>query len=457
MILESQEKVTDVSSDIESALAATQLTEKSTQIIKDKKMKYLIADTAAFIKNVPMHEYAHNVMSIRDVVDEIRDKETRQRLLACPIEIEYRDPDVNSIKKVTDFSKKSGDFGALSATDIRVLALTYMMEANVNGTDHLKEAPTIKRTTEFYKPSQDVSQTDHTSSKMPGFYMPSGESDDESADEEEIVETLEETTESSKNHSENLNIENEIDTIQHQMKDSDSAENLSEGETLDSENEAVEDDDEGWITPANYSKKKEQLAMVNEKELIQNVEVACMTSDFAMQNVLLSMGLHVASPTGQLIKETKTWILRCYACFKTTPHIEKKFCPKCGNKTLKRVSVTLNSDGTQQIHISTRRQLNKKGKKFSLPKPAGGKHAVNPILCEDQQFAQQRKTKMARAKNDPMNPDYICGNTPFMKNDVTSRSAMMGVDKTSNQYWLRKNPNAVGKNTGNRKKKKDRL
>ena len=127
------------------------------------------------------------------------------------------------------------------------------------------------------------------------------------------------------------------------------------------------------------------------------------------QNVLLSMGLHVASPTGQLIKETKTWILRCYACFKTTPHIEKKFCPKCGNKTLKRVSVTLNSDGTQQIHISTRRQLNKKGKKFSLPKPAGGKHAVNPILCEDQQFAQQRKTKMARAKNDPMNPDYICG------------------------------------------------
>ena len=184
---------------------------------------------------------------------------------------------------VTDFSKKSGDFGALSATDIRVLALTYMMEANVNGTDHLKEAPTIKRTTEFYKPSQDVSQTDHTSSKMPGFYMPSGESDDESADEEEIVETLEETTESSQTHSENLNIETEIDTIQNQLKDSDSAENLSEGETLDSENEAVEDDDEGWITPANYSKKKEQLAMVNEKELIQNVEVACMTSDFAMQ------------------------------------------------------------------------------------------------------------------------------------------------------------------------------
>lgn len=127
--------------------------------------------------------------------------------------------------------------------------------------------------------------------------------------------------------------------------------------------------------------------------------------------MLLSMGLHVISPTGQLIKETKTWILRCYACFKTTPHIEKKFCPNCGNKTLKRVSVTLNADGTQQIHISTRRPLIKKGKKFSLPKPVGGKHAVNPILCEDQQFARQHTTKMARAKNNPLQPDFIAGKT----------------------------------------------
>ena len=128
------------------------------------------------------------------------------------------------------------------------------------------------------------------------------------------------------------------------------------------------------------------------------------------------MGLNVASPSGQVIRETKTRILRCYACFKTTPLIEKKFCPKCGNKTLKRVSVTLNADGTQQIHISTRRNLHKTGKKFSLPKPAGGKHAINPILCEDQQFAQQRTTRIARAKNNPMDPDYICGKKLVFRN-----------------------------------------
>ena len=55
-------------------------------------------------------------------------------------------------------------------------------------------------------------------------------------------------------------------------------------------------------------------------------------------------------PNQQVIRETKTWILRCYACFHTTPRMEKKFCPKCGNKTLKRVSVTVDIEGKQQVY-----------------------------------------------------------------------------------------------------------
>merc|ERR1712020_368011 len=208
-----------------------------------------------------------------------------------------------------------------------------------------------------------------------------------------------------------------------------------------------ENEDEGWITPGNYAKKKEQMATINEKELAREVEVACMTSDFAMQNVLLSMGLNVASPSGQVIRETKTWILRCYACFKTTPLIEKKFCPKCGNKTLKRVSVTLNADGTQQIHISTRRPLNKKGKKFSLPKPAGGKHAINPLMTADQRIPQQKRTALARAKTNAMADDYVAGDGPFSTRDVNSKSAMLGMGVGQGNHWAQKNPNAVGRKT----------
>ena len=72
---------------------------EDSRIKSAKQMTYLIADTAAFIKHTPMHEYAEHVISIKDVVDEIRDKETKQRLLACPIDIQYREPDTKAIKR----------------------------------------------------------------------------------------------------------------------------------------------------------------------------------------------------------------------------------------------------------------------------------------------------------------------------------------------------------------------
>jgi hypothetical protein len=41
------------------------------------------------------------------------------------------------------------------------------------------------------------------------------------------------------------------------------------------------------------------------------------------------------------------------------------FCPKCGNQTLKKVAVSLNEDGTLQIHISSRKKLTARGKKVN--------------------------------------------------------------------------------------------
>lgn len=92
-------------------------------------------------------------------------------------------------------------------------------------------------------------------------------------------------------------------------------------------------------------------------------KVACLTMDFAMQNVLMQMGLNVASLDGRVIKQMRTFILRCYACFKTTSIMTKVFCPNCGNKTLKKVAISLDDDGNQQIHINLKRPLSAKGKK----------------------------------------------------------------------------------------------
>jgi PIN domain of ribonuclease len=42
---------------------------------------------------------------------------------------------------VVDFSRKTGDFSTLSSVDLKVLALTYMLEVEANGTARLRTEP----------------------------------------------------------------------------------------------------------------------------------------------------------------------------------------------------------------------------------------------------------------------------------------------------------------------------
>ena len=46
--------------------------------------------------------------------------------------------------------------------------------------------------------------------------------------------------------------------------------------------------------------------------------VASVTADFAMQNVILQMGLRLVAPNGMRIKQLSRWVLRCSACYKIT-------------------------------------------------------------------------------------------------------------------------------------------
>jgi RNA-binding protein NOB1 len=93
---------------------------------------------------------------------------------------------------------------------------------------------------------------------------------------------------------------------------------------LSFEDPVDDDDNEGeWITPDNVSLHKARAlgltpsdhrsGTAKNKEIIP---VGCMTADFAMQNVLLQMGLSLVGMEGKKIQKVKTWVLRCHACFK---------------------------------------------------------------------------------------------------------------------------------------------
>jgi RNA-binding protein NOB1 len=69
------------------------------------------------------------------------------------------------------------------------------------------------------------------------------------------------------------------------------------------------------VTKKGRRSRKSQNAVPDDAPAVQ-MDVGCMTADFAMQNVLLQMGLNLVSVEGKRIQRVKTWVLRCHACFK---------------------------------------------------------------------------------------------------------------------------------------------
>jgi len=153
-----------------------------------------------------------------------------------------------------------------------------------------------------------------------------------------------------------------------------------------------EDDEGGWITPDNVTQYNDSYnALTGAVVPDEHVKVACLTTDFAMQNVLLQMKMNLLAVDGMVIKMTQKWILRCYTCFKLCKQIEKQFCPHCGYPTLEKVSYTIDEEGNPSYNIP-RGKRSLRGTKYPLPIPKGGRNNNDLILCE-QQIPRQRQKK----------------------------------------------------------------
>ncbi|KAL5021881.1 hypothetical protein ScPMuIL_001036 [Solemya velum] len=460
----------------------------------DSKVKHVVVDSGAFIRNADIRAIGEKIFSLPEVVQEIRDQATRQRLQVLPYEIIFRQPSPESVKYVTDFAKQTGDYRSLSAVDLKVMGLTYQLEKEFCGTDHIKAKPDRNKA-QWKTTKSDLEKP----TEIAGFYVGkkvtvgtcasaagkatgtiddkclSSESDcatsTECIDNISTDEIQKDSEESTVPMSENVSKEIDISKVDNSSsssqivdqsvpqsgyidKDGDMlpeeliCEGSDEEGEIDEDSGNSSDDDEGWITPSNIHKIQQQSGVVMQKA---SVPVGCITTDFAMQNVLLQMGLNVISIDGMLIKKAKSYILRCFACMKITTDVTKVFCPHCGNKTLQRVSMTVNEDGSIVYFLSRRKPISTKGMKYSMPLPKGGKHANNPIITEDQPCPQQRLSRKARQKIDALDPDYVTGISPFSMNDINSRAANLGVHCNTRDRWNKRNPNEVKKYHGRRK------
>ncbi|CAN1189812.1 RNA-binding NOB1-like protein [Linum perenne] len=557
-----------------------------------------------------LHNLADKFVTVPEVLNEIRDPVSRHRLALIPFTIDSMEPTPEALNTVIKFAKATGDLQTLSDVDLKLIALTYSLEGQIHGTQHLRDAPppvqtvNVKRLPEKEMPgwgsnvpnleewealeqeagdgsnlnsrilplkdvdlnaivADDKSEAGSVATKgdeecsenqddfeedgrrkykrypakkievniegkkmvAAGVDASQGEIDDDGSDwlpavsksthrkflrrkakyehhlalsekecqrdmEQQLAndnkkeisnsaqlpaQGLEENTAngSSKQEGEGVNNGDEnLTSILEQMRlEEESLETLPEGNAENNgsseiegmENSGVDNEvtqlagEDVDVTNAELD-TLDTLSETNESTDTRCVDdstseqswmlrslsestVACVTGDFAMQNVLLQIGLRLLAPGGMQIRQLHRWILKCHACYTVTAEIGRLFCPKCGNGgTLRKVAVTVGENG---VILSARRpRISLRGTKFSLPLPQSGRDAItkNPILREDQIPQKYLRPKTKKKNNNQDDDFFISSGDIFGK--VDKRTAFKPpVGKAFTLYGGRKNPN----------------
>ncbi len=426
-----------------------------------KPIHSLVIDAGPIIKNEPpvstLLGQAESLFTIPAIIHEIRDAVTRSRVESTLLPfLTVRSPKPGSIKVIADFAGKTGDKEVLSMPDIHLMALAYELECernhgdwrlrNVPGQKRLNGAPPCSLTgeapqsaleekePEATQPPQlapaPIPKTNVWGTAVPKAPTPEPNNDTQSESIEEKLENTPNSTAECEPTPEPSAQEPAEPAIERATTERATTERAtvtvpptdpSVEEVQESESEGS--DGEGWITPSNLKKhqKKDNNGSTQPEEEVKTMQVACITSDFAMQNVLLRMNLNLLSPSLQRIRQLKTWVLRCHACFKITKNMSKQFCPSCGKDTLLRTSCSTDKDGNFKVHLKKNMQWNKKGNVYSIPKPVvgssngklvsgGGKGGWGQglILAEDQKEYVNAMTGARRKKErDLMDEDYL--------------------------------------------------
>ena len=417
-MLEACHKMADIME--ENARKVPDFSKAAPVLTQSKPVHTIVLDSSPLLLNTPtlstLLSQCHVLVTTQSVISEIRDQDARSRIenLYLPF-LKIRTPKPESITLVRDFARKTGDAVVLSSTDLKVLALGYDLECERNGGDwRLRRVPGQKRVNGSV-PVAAPRSPESTKSERTGTF-----------DENNIQGTTDEL--------QRVKLQEGDEESAQQNKDREIAGVSTDEPTQlipEEDHVSSDSDSEGWITPSNIKKyqAKELNSPPSSKTLeTKTLQVATITGDFAMQNVLLQMNLNLLSPkTCKRITRLKQTILRCHGCFNTTKEMDKQFCPQCGKPTLTRVSCTTNDHGEVKLHLKANMQWNNKGNVFSIPKPVSGRSNqrwTGPrdgggqrgwgrelVLAEDQKEYVRAMTDGGRMKGkkekDLMDEDYL--------------------------------------------------
>lgn len=415
--------------------------EHSHNMDTEKPIHTLVLDTGSIIKNEPpvstLLKQSEALVTAPEILSEIRDADTRSRVdTTLKPFLTLRSPSPASVKFVTDFARRTGDLAVLSRPDILIIALTYEVECERNGGDwRLRRAPGQKRINGSapQKASEGELQSEGGEQKDGGELAETVPTLEATAEDEAKASQQSITTDDATNpeddkdsHPVNALEDNLQDITIHDEQEDGGSENKKDSvqNSAESQEDSDSGSDGGWITPSNLKKKQAQDAgsVMSQAPEPKTMQVGVLTTDFAMQNVIMQINLNLLSPQLTRVKHLKTFVLRCHACFQVSKDMSKQFCPRCGQPSLTRVACSTSSSGEFKLHLKKNMQWSHRGDRYSIPKPVhgaahgrvkgGGKGSWGNdlILAEDQKEYQRAITQEKKAKSyDLMDQDYLPG------------------------------------------------
>ncbi|KAF5363521.1 hypothetical protein D9756_000152 [Leucocoprinus leucothites] len=388
--------------------------------IPKPKCKSLILDAGPLLSLSPLRGLASTYYTTPQVLSELKDSRAREHFeklgLLSGVKVAVKSPDA--------WAKKTGDYSVLSHADMCVIALTYMLNEEYKK-EQAEEGQEKKARDEISQATDDLAQKVEnltidpaTETVVEGANVDTEHAesteDDKNIDEEQL-EPLQVELQPLKDDESSSPSPPSINpsTEQHATPNDNATSSESESDSPSTPQQLYadpsdEDDGEGeWITPQNAGIHKSRALDLlpddgvkgrgrgkNRQEEVKEIGAGCMTADFAMQNVLLQMGLDLVSVDGKRIQKVRNYVLRCHACFKICKDHSKKFCPSCGNPSLLRATVTVSAPNAAkdapvlQVHLKPNFQYRIRGTKYSIPAPKPGSAKTGPgeglILREDQ-------------------------------------------------------------------------
>ncbi|KAJ6628923.1 hypothetical protein B0H10DRAFT_2428747 [Mycena sp. CBHHK59/15] len=411
------------------------------------RCKNLVLDAGPLLSLSPLRGLAETYLTVPQVLAELKDKRAREHFerlgLSAGVKIEVVAPDAASLATVIQWAKKTGDYPVLSHPDLCVLALTYSLHQREKAAQLASQARLSVDT-----PAEPAPDGPSATAGAPAAHEPLEEVtaavEEVTLDADEVVVDAAEISldadqisldadadEASFDADDTpldatLGVDTDADADEPDLEPLDvelqplsestprlapAAQNSrpSSPEPLFDDPSDVDDGEGEWITPSNVGLHKSRALDLlpgrgaskkgKQKAEDEVLGAGCMTADFAMQNVLLQMGLNLVGVEGRRIQKVKSWVLRCHACFKICKDNTKKFCPSCGNATLLRAGGRTGDAGAPQAELPVPAAWYK----VLHPRAEAGVREKGPgegLILREDQTQYLRAKKMADGKRE---------------------------------------------------------